>query len=108
MASACVYLQVVRGRTMEEWLRFSVCFWHTFRGTGIPLHSPSLSSSLQPASPPSGADPFGYPTLHRPWDDGTDSLENAKRRLRAAFEFFSKLGVSPSLHTKTAVADVSF
>lgn len=26
--------QVVMGRTMEEWLRFSVCFWHTFRGTG--------------------------------------------------------------------------
>jgi xylose isomerase len=22
------------GKTMEEWLRFSVCFWHTFRGTG--------------------------------------------------------------------------
>lgn len=19
---------------MEEWLRFSVCYWHTFRGTG--------------------------------------------------------------------------
>ena len=24
----------VRGRSMEDWLRFSVCFWHTFRGTG--------------------------------------------------------------------------
>ena len=41
-----------------------------------------------------GADPFGFPTLVRPWDDGSDSLENAKRRLRAAFEFFTKLGVS--------------
>ncbi|CAL1540062.1 unnamed protein product [Lymnaea stagnalis] len=58
---------------MEEWLRFSVCFWHTFRGTG--------------------ADPFGFPTLVRPWDDGSNSLENAKRRLRAGFEFFTKLGV---------------
>lgn len=65
--------EVVMGRTMEEWLRFSVCFWHTFRGTG--------------------ADPFGFPTLIRPWDDGTDSLENAERRLRAAFEFFTKLGI---------------
>ncbi|ESO95885.1 hypothetical protein LOTGIDRAFT_202268 [Lottia gigantea] len=65
--------EVVLGKTMEEWLRFSVCFWHTFRGTG--------------------ADPFGFPTLHRPWDDGSDSIENAKRRMRAAFEFFSKLGV---------------
>lgn len=63
----------VKGRTMAEWLKFSVCFWHTFRGTG--------------------ADPFGFPTLVRPWDDGSDSLDNAKRRLRAGFEFFSKLGV---------------
>ena len=22
------------GKTMEEWLRFSVCYWHTFRGLG--------------------------------------------------------------------------
>lgn len=65
--------QVVLGRTMEEWLRFSVCFWHTFRGTG--------------------ADPFGFPTLIRPWDDGSNTLENARRRLRASFEFFTKLGV---------------
>lgn len=40
-----------------------------------------------------GADPFGFPTLNRPWEDGTDSMENAKRRLKIAFEFFSKLGV---------------
>lgn len=40
-----------------------------------------------------GADPFGFPTLFRPWDDGTDSVENAKRRLQAAFEFFQKLGI---------------
>ena len=45
------------------------------------------------ALPWSGADPFGFPTIHRPWDDGSDSVENAKRRLRAAFEFFQKLGV---------------
>lgn len=65
--------QEVLGRTMEEWLRFSVCYWHSFRGTG--------------------SDPFGGPTIKRPWDDGTDSLDNAKRRLRAAFEFFTKLGI---------------
>ena len=44
-----------------------------------------------------GADPFGYPTLYRPWDDGSDSMENAKRRLRAAFEFFVKLGVRKNM-----------
>ncbi|MPC29884.1 Xylose isomerase [Portunus trituberculatus] len=65
--------QEVLGRTMEEWLRFSVCYWHSFRGTG--------------------SDPFGGPTIKRPWDDDTDSLDNAKRRLRAAFEFFTKLGI---------------
>ncbi|XP_074643992.1 xylose isomerase-like [Tubulanus polymorphus] len=64
--------EVIHGKTMEDWLRFSVCYWHTFRGTG--------------------ADPFGFPTLVRPWDDGTNSMENAKRRLKAAFEFFHKLG----------------
>ena len=40
-----------------------------------------------------GADPFGFPTIKRPWDDNTDSLLNAKRRMHAAFEFMSKLGV---------------
>ncbi|XP_041359789.1 LOW QUALITY PROTEIN: xylose isomerase-like [Gigantopelta aegis] len=65
--------EVIMGRTIEEWLRFSVCFWHTFRGTG--------------------ADPFGFPTLKRPWDDGSNSMANAKRRVRAAFEFFTKLGI---------------
>jgi xylose isomerase len=65
--------EIVAGRSMEEWLRFGVCYWHTFRGTG--------------------ADPFGFPTFIRPWDDGTDSLDNALRRLRVAFQFFVKLGV---------------
>ncbi|MCA9058285.1 MAG: xylose isomerase [Planctomycetaceae bacterium] len=65
--------EIIEGRSMQEWLRFSVCYWHTFRGTGV--------------------DPFGAPTLNRPWDDGSDSLENALRRVDVAFEFMSKLGV---------------
>ncbi|XP_042243577.1 xylose isomerase-like [Homarus americanus] len=64
--------QEILGKTMEDWLRFSVCYWHSFRGLG--------------------SDPFGSGTIKRPWEDDTDSLNNAKRRLRAAFEFFSKLG----------------
>ncbi|KAK7885980.1 hypothetical protein WMY93_025601 [Mugilogobius chulae] len=64
--------EVLMGKTMEDWLRFSVCYWHSFCGTG--------------------ADPFGYPTLHRPWNEGSP-LEAAKKRVRAAFEFFTKLGV---------------
>ena len=40
-----------------------------------------------------GLDPFGFPTIEREWDDGSNSIENAKRRLRVAFQFMSKLGV---------------
>jgi len=65
--------EMVHGKSMEDWLRFSVCYWHTFRGVGL--------------------DPFGTGTITRPWEDGTDSVENAKNRLRVAFEFMSKLGV---------------
>jgi len=65
--------EVIMGKTMKEWLRFSVCYWHTFRGNG--------------------ADPFGFPTLDRHWDDGSNSLDNALTRVRASFEFFTKLGV---------------
>ncbi len=64
--------EVVEGKTMKEHLRFSVVYWHTMRGTG--------------------SDPFGAGTMLRPWDDGSDSIENAQRRARVAFEFFEKLG----------------
>uniref|UniRef100_A0A7S3QJ66 Xylose isomerase n=1 Tax=Chaetoceros debilis TaxID=122233 RepID=A0A7S3QJ66_9STRA len=63
----------IMGKKMKDWLRFSVCFWHTFRGKG--------------------ADPFGFPTMKRHYDDESDSLENAKSRANAAFEMFTKLGV---------------
>ena len=64
--------EVVEGKTMREHLRFSVCYWHTFRGTGV--------------------DPFGAGTMQRPWEDGTDSLKNALNRVDVAFEFIEKLG----------------
>ncbi len=64
--------EVVEGRTMEEHLRFSVCYWHTFRATG--------------------SDPFGAATMQRPWDDGSESVENAVKRVDVAFEFMQKLG----------------
>ncbi|KAK6151499.1 hypothetical protein DH2020_014134 [Rehmannia glutinosa] len=38
-------------------------------------------------------DPFGAPTKFWPWEDGTNSLAMAKRRMRANFEFIEKLGV---------------
>ena len=64
--------EMVEGRSMRDHLRFSVVYWHTFRGQG--------------------ADPFGPGTALRPWEDGTDSVENAQHRARVAFEFIEKLG----------------
>lgn len=65
--------EVVEGKTMKEHLRFTICYWHTFRGNG--------------------SDPFGAGTMQRPWDDGTESVENACNRVPVAFELFEKLGV---------------
>jgi len=63
----------ILGKKMKDWMRFSVAFWHTFRG--------------------SGSDPFGAPTKYWPWEDGTNSVAMAKRRMKANFEFINKLGV---------------
>jgi xylose isomerase len=63
----------ILGKKMKDWFRFSVAFWHTFRGTG--------------------GDPFGAATKYWPWEDGTNSVSMAKRRMRANFEFLKKLGV---------------
>jgi xylose isomerase len=63
----------VEGRSMRDHLRFAVCYWHTFRGMG--------------------GDPFGPGCAVRPWEDGTDSLDSALRRVDVAFEFMEKLGV---------------
>lgn len=65
--------QIVEGKTMFDHLRFSVAYWHAFRN--------------------GGGDQFGGPTRLMPWDDGSGSIENAQNRVRAAFEFFQKLGV---------------
>jgi xylose isomerase len=63
----------VEGKSMRDHLRFAVCYWHTFRGTG--------------------SDPFGPGCAVRPWEDGTDSVEMAVKRVDVAFEFMQKLGV---------------
>ena len=63
--------EVIEGKTMKEHLRFSIVYWHTMRGTG--------------------SDPFGPGTAIRPWDDGSNSVDNALTRVEAAFELFQKL-----------------
>lgn len=58
---------LVEGAPMREHLRFAACYWHTMRNTL--------------------ADPFGLGTSRTPWDDGSDTLDNARRRADAFFEF---------------------
>ena len=65
--------RVVAGKTMEQHLRFAVCYWHTFCADGN--------------------DPFGPGTRVHPWDVSDDGMANARARLDAAFEFFTKLNV---------------
>jgi xylose isomerase len=57
---------------MKEHLRFSVVYWHTMRGIG--------------------ADMFGVGTWKRPWEDGTNSVNMALKRVPVMFEFCEKLG----------------
>ncbi|MGP4105846.1 xylose isomerase [Virgibacillus sp. L01] len=59
-------------KTVEEYLRFGVAYWHTFTMDG--------------------SDPFGAGTMVRPWDT-YKGMDLAKARLEAAFEFFEKLDV---------------
>ncbi len=66
--------QKVGNKTMVEHLRFSVAYWHTFKGDG--------------------QDMFGGPAFDRPWYKAKDPMDQAKDTLEAAFEFFQKLGVS--------------
>lgn len=62
--------ELVGGKTMRDHLRFACAYWHTMRN---PL-----------------SDPFGVGTAQMPWDDGTDSLANAKKRVKVFFEFLRK------------------
>ncbi|WHY86022.1 xylose isomerase [Neobacillus novalis] len=64
--------EIINGKTAEEWLRFSVAYWHTFTADGT--------------------DQFGAGTAIRPWNHLT-GMDVAKARVEAAFEFFEKLDV---------------
>jgi xylose isomerase len=63
--------EVIDGKTLSAHLRFSVAYWHAFRGVG--------------------SDPFGPGTIVRPWEKGTNAVAIAKARMDAAFEFFQKI-----------------
>jgi xylose isomerase len=63
--------ELVDGKSLKDHLRFSIAYWHAFRGTG--------------------GDPFGPGTIIRPWENGRDPVAVAKARMDAAFEFFVKI-----------------
>jgi xylose isomerase len=65
--------EIIEGKSMKDHLRFAVAWWHSFCGTG--------------------SDPFGPGCAVRPWDDGSNSLEMALKKVDVAFEFMEKLGV---------------
>ena len=64
--------QVVAGKTMSEWFKFSIAYWHTFCGQG--------------------GDPFGPGTQNFEWDSASDAVQAAKDKADAAFEFINKMG----------------
>jgi len=64
--------QVVAGKAMREWFKFSVAYWHTFCGQG--------------------SDPFGPGTQNFAWDQAADPIQAAKDKADAAFEFIGKMG----------------
>ncbi|MDQ0206000.1 xylose isomerase [Alkalicoccobacillus murimartini] len=64
--------EMVNGERMEDILRYSVAYWHTFTA--------------------GGEDPFGAAVMQRPWLH-LQGLDLAKARVEAAFELFEKLDV---------------
>lgn len=63
--------KIVLGKSMKDHLRFSTCYWHSFTWPGL--------------------DPFGGPTLERPWMKKGDPIQKAEEKLDEAFDFFSKI-----------------
>ncbi|ALR29585.1 xylose isomerase [Chryseobacterium sp. IHB B 17019] len=64
--------RMVMGKPMKEWMRFAMAWWHTLCADG--------------------SDPFGGPTIHHPWGQGTDAISRAKYKMDAGFEFMTKMG----------------
>jgi xylose isomerase len=65
--------QVVLGKTLKDWFRFSMAYWHTLCAEG--------------------ADQFGGGTKKFPWNVGSDAFSRAKYKMDAAFEFMTKAGI---------------
>lgn len=66
--------EVVLGKKMKDHFKFAMAYWHTLTGDGT--------------------DPFGAPTVDRPWDDqASDPMAKAIERVHVGFEIMEKLGL---------------
>ncbi len=65
--------KMIGGKTMKEYFRFAMAYWHTLCGTG--------------------GDPFGPGTKEFPWEASPDLMQRNRDRMDAAFEFMSKIGI---------------
>lgn len=63
----------VAGKSMEEFFRFAVAYWHSFGNTG--------------------GDPFGVGTRSFPWMEYSDPMDRARAKMDAAFEFITKMEI---------------
>jgi xylose isomerase len=65
--------KIVFGKTMKEYFRFAMAYWHTLCGTG--------------------SDPFGPGTKNFPWNKYQEIMDVNKAKMDAAFEFMIKMGI---------------
>ena len=65
--------KVILGKTMAEWLKFSMAWWHTLCAEG--------------------ADQFGGGTKTFPWNGAACPIQVAKDKVDAGFEFMQKIGI---------------
>lgn len=80
--------RIVLGQRMEDYLRFAVCFWHSFCWNG--------------------SDVFGAGTFSRPWHGGPNDAARARAKREAALAFVAKLDVPYyCFHDVDVMADAS-
>ena len=65
--------EIVGGKSMRDHMRFAAAYWHVMRN-GL-------------------SDPFGGPTALMPWDDQSNSIDNALKRADVFFEFLDKIDI---------------
>jgi xylose isomerase len=65
--------EIIEGKSMRNHMRFGAAYWHVMRN-GL-------------------SDPFGGATALMPWDDQSNSVDNALKRADVFFEFLEKIDI---------------